>query len=62
MTISERCDRISALLVRLKRYDAIVRGDNFSNSALGEIKSNAKDILDEVKGEIDLIKSEVDNW
>ena len=62
MTISERCDRVSALLVRLKRYDAIVRGDSFGNEALGEIKSNAKGIVDEAKDELVEIKAEVDNW
>jgi len=62
MAIPERCSRISALLTKLKRYDAIVRSDSFTNSALDEMKHNAKDFLKEVKDEVDLIKSEVDNW
>lgn len=44
MVISERCSRILTLLDRLKRYDAIVSGDNFSNDAMGEMKDNMKDI------------------
>jgi len=62
MAIETRANRISALLTRVKRYDAIVRNDTFTNSALDEMKNNAKDVLDEVKDEVDLIKSEVDNW
>lgn len=62
MTISEKCDRVSALLERLKRYDAIVRGDNFGDEAMDELKSNAKGIVDEAKDELVKIKSEVDNW
>ena len=62
MAIPERCSRISALLTNVKRYDAIVRQNSFTNSALDEMKSNAKDFLKEVKDEVDLIKSEVDNW
>ncbi|GAH06786.1 unnamed protein product, partial [marine sediment metagenome] len=57
-----RCSRVSALLERVKRYSAIVKGDSFSNGATGEMKDNVKDILDEVKDEVDQIKSEVDNW
>jgi len=62
VAIPERCSRISALLTNLKRYDAIVRSDSFTNSALDEMKNNAKDLLKEVKDEVDLMKSEVDNW
>lgn len=62
MAIPERCNRISALLTRVKRYDAIVRNDNFTNSALDEMKNNAKDILKDAKDELDEVKSEVDNW
>ncbi|GAH48137.1 unnamed protein product [marine sediment metagenome] len=62
MAIPERCDRVSALLDRLKRYDAIVRGDNFGDEAMSELKSNAKGIVDEAKDELVEIKAEVDNW
>ncbi|MBA7695230.1 hypothetical protein ES703_103852 [subsurface metagenome] len=62
MTIPEKCDRVSALLDRLKRYDAIVRNDNFTDEALNELKSNAKGIVDEAKDELVEIKAEVDNW
>jgi len=62
MTISERCDRVLALLERIKRYDTVVRGDNFTPSALDELKSNAKGIVDEAKDELVEIKAEVDNW
>lgn len=62
MAIPEKCDRVSALLERLKRYDAIVRGDNFSPEAMDDLKSNAKGIVDEAKDELVEIKAEVDNW
>ena len=62
MTIPEKCDRVSALLERLKRYDAIVRGDSFSPEAMDELKNNAKGIVDEAKDELVEIKAEVDNW
>ncbi|GAI02744.1 unnamed protein product [marine sediment metagenome] len=62
MTISEKCDRVSALLVRLKRYDAIVKGDNFSPEAMDELKSNTKDILSDIDDEVSLIEDEVDDW
>ncbi|MBA7475780.1 hypothetical protein ES704_02716 [subsurface metagenome] len=62
MAISERCDRISALLTRLKRYDAIVRNDSFTNSALDEMKQNCRDIIKDAKDELNEIKKEVDSW
>jgi len=62
MAIPERCDRVSALLSRLKRYDAIVRQDNFTKDALGEMKQNCKDLIKDAKGELDEIKGEVNSW
>ncbi|MBA7627775.1 hypothetical protein ES703_35243 [subsurface metagenome] len=62
MAISERCDRISALLTRLKRYDAIVRNDSFTNSALDEMKQNCRDIIKDAKDELNEIKKEVNSW
>lgn len=62
MAIPERCDRISALLSRLKRYDAIVRQDSFTNSALDEMKKNCKDLIKDAKDELNEIKSEVNSW
>jgi hypothetical protein len=62
MAIPERCDRILALLIRLKRYDTMVRQDTFTNSARGEMKQNCKDLIKDAKGELDEIKSEVNSW
>ncbi|MBA7615791.1 hypothetical protein ES703_23077 [subsurface metagenome] len=62
MAISARCSRVAALLDRVKRYNAIVKGDSFSNGATGEMKDNVKDIIDKAKDELDQIKSEVDSW
>lgn len=62
MTISEKCDRVSALLTKIKRYEAIVVGDTFGGDAMDEIKDNTKSIADEAKAELDLIKDEVDSW
>ena len=62
MAIPERCDRISALLTRLKRYDAIVRNDTFTNSALDEMKGNCRDIIKDAKDELNEIKKEVNSW
>ncbi|GAI98023.1 unnamed protein product [marine sediment metagenome] len=62
MAIPEKCDRVSALLDRLKKYDTIVKGDNFGPEAMDDLKSNAKGIVDESKEELDQIKSEVDSW
>ncbi len=62
MTVSEKCDRVSALLEKIKRYDTIVRADTFGNEAMDDLKDNSKGIADEAKDELDEIKSEVDNW
>lgn len=62
MAILERCDRIMALLGRVKRYDAIVRNDTFTNSALDEMRGNCKDIIKDTKDELNEIKKEVDSW
>lgn len=62
MVIPERCDRISALLTRLKRYDAIVSQDSFTKDALDEMKQNCKDLIKKVKDELNEIKSEVNSW
>lgn len=62
MAISERCDRIQTLLTRLKRYDAIVKQDNFTKNALDEMKGNCKDLIKDAKDELDEIKKEVGSW
>ena len=62
MAIETRINRIATLLNRVKKYADLVTADNFENQTLADMKGNVKDILDEAKGEIDLIKSEVDNW
>jgi len=62
MAIPERCDRVSALLIRLKRYDAIVRQNSFTKDALDEMKDNCKDVIKDAKSELNEIKSEVNSW
>lgn len=62
MAISERCDRVLTLLTMLKRYDAIVKHDSFTNDALAEMKQNCKDLIKNAKNELDEIKSEVNSW
>lgn len=60
--ISARIDRVLGLLNQVKKYSDIVTFNSFGDQAMVEMKSNAKDILDEAKDEIDQVKSEVDNW
>lgn len=62
MTIDTRINRVITLLNRVKKYSDIVTADNFEKQTLADMKGNVKDILDEAKDEIDLIKAEVDNW
>lgn len=62
MAIDARINRITTLLNKVRKYSDMVTADSFENTSINEMKVNVKDILDEAKGEIDLIKDEVDNW
>ncbi len=54
--------RIRAKLDRLHTYEHMIDGNNFENSTVDDMQGNAKDICDEIKGEINSIKAEIDNW
>lgn len=62
MAIPERCNRIMTLLTNVRRYDAIVRQNSFTHSAIDEMKDNCKDVIKDAKDELDEIKNEVDSW
>ena len=62
MAVESRINRIATLLSQVKNCNSLVTGKEFQNATKGDLKDHAKDILAEVKAEVDLIKSEVDNW
>ncbi len=60
--IAEMIARIRALLDRLHTYEHMIGANNFENNTVDDMKGNAKDICDEIKVDVDSIKSEIDNW
>lgn len=62
MSIENSCNKIQESLARIRRYNTVVKNDNFSQEALGELKDNCKNICDEAKSELDTIKDEIDTW
>jgi len=61
VAISGKCDRVSALLGRIKRYDAIIRNNNFTGEALAEMKQNCREIIRETSMELREILREVNS-
>lgn len=61
MAVETRINRIATLLNQVKNCNSLVAGKEFQNATRGDLKDYTKDILNEVKAEVDQIKSEVDN-
>ncbi len=55
-------NRVSDLLNRVRDYNRIIQADNFEAATVEDIKGNAKALCDEVKSDIDAIKSLINQW
>lgn len=53
---------VIALLRRVQDYNNLVTNDGFAPATIVDLKSNAKDICDLAKSEIDAIKDLIDGW
>ncbi len=62
MSVAERIALIRSLLDKLHGYQRMIDGNSFENSTVTDIKGNAKDLCDQVKNEINSIKTEIDQW
>lgn len=62
MAIETRINRIATLLSQVKNCNSLVAGKEFQNSTKDDLQDYTKNILNEVKAEVDQIKTEVDSW
>ena len=62
MSIESEIDGVKRLLERVLEYKRIVEADSFAPATIEDMKSNAKDLCDSVKAEIDHVKDEIDSW
>ncbi len=62
MAIDQRAREVSLLLDRINSYDRLILADNFEPNTVSDIKNNAKDICNQIKSEVDLIKGDIDGW
>lgn len=62
MSIKDKIDDAAFLLQKVKKYDDLILGNNFTDATVLDMKQNAKDVCDEAKADIDDIKTEIDGW
>jgi len=62
MAIKDRVDGAKRLLDKVSLYNRLVIENSLEQDTIDDMKGNAKDICDDVKAEIDNIKSEIDQW
>ena len=60
--IGARITTVVSLLQRIQQYETIIETDDFEPATIDDMQSNAKDICNEVKAEVDLIKAEIGHW
>lgn len=60
--IGQRVEQVLRLLDKVRSYDRLITSDSFEPDTISDMKGNAKDICKQAKDEIDLIKSEIDEW
>ena len=62
MAVEDRISQVLEQLERLRRYTRLVINDGFSDATLTELKTNAKTICDDIKAEVDQIKTDINGW
>jgi len=62
MSIEERVAEVRKSLDMIQQYERMVANNNFEPGTIADMKGNAKDICDVVKSEMDVIKSEINDW
>jgi len=60
MSVEDRLGIVQQQIERTRRYVRLVIGNTFSPDTLDELKNNAKDLCDDAKAELDLVKNEID--
>jgi len=62
MSVINKVNAVTRLLERINDYERIILADGFEAATVVDMKSNAKDLCDAAKAEIDNIKTEIDSW
>lgn len=62
MAVDDRITAIQQKLEAVQRYNRLASSTTFSEGTLDELMDKAKALCDEVKDELDLIKTDIGEW
>ena len=60
MAVEDRLGTVHQHTEGIRRYARLIISNTFTPETLAELKGNAKDLCDNAKAELDLIKNEID--
>lgn len=60
MAVEDRLGTVQQRIEGIRRYARLIISNSFTTETLAELKGNAKDLCDDTKAEVDLIKNDID--